>query len=173
MLSVYRLVNRSCNKISLANNFQKNVIISARAVTMKIVPEPPSSDQDFFEKNEQLKRPQSPHLTIYKPQITSMLSITHRITGMVLAGYVTAFGIGVLILPHDWPHYISALETVSPATLFLGKLLVAFPFSYHFWNGIRHLVWDIGQLFKLKEVYTTGYIVLGTTAVTTVILSLL
>lgn len=45
-------------------------------------------NETFEEKNARLKRPLSPHLSIYKPQITSMLSITHRITGFVLFGYM-------------------------------------------------------------------------------------
>lgn len=51
-------------------------------------------NEDFDAKNARLGRPQSPHLTIYKPQLTSMLSLTHRATGMALGGIITVSGIG-------------------------------------------------------------------------------
>lgn len=50
------------------------------------------------EKNTRLKRPMSPHLTIYQVQLTSVLSITHRITGAVLSSYVMALGMGKIMI---------------------------------------------------------------------------
>jgi succinate dehydrogenase (ubiquinone) cytochrome b560 subunit len=50
--------------------------------------------EDFDAKNARLGRPQSPHLSIYRPQLTSVLSVTHRATGMALGGIVTVWGIG-------------------------------------------------------------------------------
>lgn len=47
------------------------------------------------ERNEKLGRPQSPHLSIYKAQLTSTLSIMHRTSGIVLCSYIWAFGIGI------------------------------------------------------------------------------
>ena len=52
------------------------------------------SAEDYWAKNKRLRRPVSPHLTIYKPQITSMLSITHRGSGLALSVLVSALGIG-------------------------------------------------------------------------------
>jgi hypothetical protein len=54
-------------------------------------------NEDFDAKNARLGRPQSPHLTIYKLQITSVLSVTHRATGMALGGIITVWGIGKII----------------------------------------------------------------------------
>lgn len=51
-------------------------------------------NEDFDAKNARLGRPQSPHLSIYRPQLTTVLSVTHRATGMVLGGIVTMWGIG-------------------------------------------------------------------------------
>lgn len=50
------------------------------------------------ERNMRLKRPMSPHLTIYQPQLTSMLSLTHRTTGIILASYAMALGFGNIII---------------------------------------------------------------------------
>jgi succinate dehydrogenase (ubiquinone) cytochrome b560 subunit len=54
-------------------------------------------NEDFEVKNARLGRPQSPHLTIYKLQLTSLLSLTHRATGMALGGIITVWGIGKII----------------------------------------------------------------------------
>lgn len=63
-------------------NCEKNAILQAtRTVTLKPFPAKPAVTADYDEHNMKLGRPQSPHLTIYAPQLTSMLSITHRMTG--------------------------------------------------------------------------------------------
>lgn len=54
-------------------------------------------NEDYAAKNARLGRPQSPHLTIYKLQLTSLLSLTHRATGMALGGIATVWGIGKII----------------------------------------------------------------------------
>ena len=55
--------------------------------------------KEFWSKNKELNRPISPHLTIYKFQLTSMLSITHRGTGLAQSGMLTGVGLGALMLP--------------------------------------------------------------------------
>ncbi|XP_030020438.2 succinate dehydrogenase cytochrome b560 subunit, mitochondrial [Manduca sexta] len=126
-------------------------------------------------KNERLNRPLSPHLTIYSVQLTSTLSITHRAAGIMLSGYASALGIGALVLPNDISHYITIIEglNLSPATIFLAKAIIAAPFGYHFANGIRHLYWDTAKGLTIKEVYTTGYAMLGLAAAITLILAAL
>lgn len=126
-------------------------------------------------RNERLHRPMSPHLTIYAPQLTSMLSITHRIAGMMLSGYATVLGVGALALPNDVSHYVTMIEglNLSPATIFLAKFILAAPFGYHFANGLRHLYWDTAKGLTIKEVYTTGYAMLATATAITVLLACL
>jgi len=129
--------------------------------------EPLDHNEDFWLKNKRLNRPVSPHLTIYQFQITSMLSITHRGTGLAMSGLMSGFAIGMLAVPQSFPHYY-ALLSASPsgtAMIFTAKLILAFPFMFHFMNGIRHLAWDLGKGFGLKELYMTGYGVLGTSLV--------
>ena len=117
----------------------------------------------------QVERPISPHLQVYKPQLTSVLSILHRITGVGL-------GAGTLLLA--WWLVAAAygpdqFETVQAfiASWFGRLLLFGFTFSlfYHLCNGIRHLFWDAGWGFELKTAYTSGWLVviasLGLTAV--------
>ncbi|CAH0399700.1 unnamed protein product [Chilo suppressalis] len=136
--------------------------------------EPPQEEHPDL-RNAKLKRPMSPHLTIYSPQLTSMLSITHRTAGLILSTYVSALGIGALMLPNDISHYITMIEglNLSPATIFLAKAVLAAPFGFHFANGIRHLYWDTAKGLTIKEVYSTGYAMLATALAATLFLAAL
>ncbi len=101
-------------------------------------------------------RPLSPHLQIYRPQLTSMLSILHRISGVGLS-------VGTLLLV-TWLVAIAAgAEAYRTAELligsFVGRLLLfgwTLALFYHLFNGIRHLFWDIGRGLELPEVYRSG-----------------
>ncbi len=108
----------------------------------------------------QTERPLSPHLQVYRPQITSILSIFHRLTGIVL-------GVGTLLLA--WWLIAAALGPGAYAdaewfiSSWVGRLvLLGFTFSlfYHLCNGIRHLGWDIGWGFDLPVLHVTGWLVL-------------
>lgn len=115
-------------------------------------------------------RPLSPHLQIYKPQLTSVLSITHRATGVVLT-----FGSLVIAL-----FFIAAAGGVEQFNVIngvfnsgFGKLLMfiwSFCFFYHLCNGVRHLFWDVGQGFEIETVYNTGKIVVIAAFILTVLL---
>ena len=96
-------------------------------------------------------RPLSPHLQIYRPQLTSILSITHRATGTFLSA-------GVLVITY-WLVSIAAGENAHAAaraclSSLPGQLLLAawsLSFYFHLCNGIRHLFWDVGIGFELKD----------------------
>ncbi|HRJ54315.1 MAG TPA: succinate dehydrogenase, cytochrome b556 subunit [Candidatus Thiothrix moscowensis] len=120
-------------------------------------------------KNTQ-NRPMSPHLQIYKPQITSVLSILHRGTGIVLA-------VGTLLVTYWLSALAGGVETFNAANAILGSFLgkvVLFGWTwalfYHLSNGIRHLMWDTGFGFDLPTVYLSGKIVVGASFVLTVLL---
>ena len=102
-------------------------------------------------------RPTSPHLTIYKPQITSLLSISHRITGIIQSfGLFLIFILILLIISEKETYKFIELFTQS----LIGKILfILYTFSllYHTLNGIRHLIWDLGFGFDLKNVNYSGY----------------
>jgi succinate dehydrogenase / fumarate reductase cytochrome b subunit len=107
-----------------------------------------------------IDRPLSPHLQIYKPQLTSMLSILHRITGAALAVgslVLTWFLFAVLAGEHAFSIFRAFRESIIGQVMMFGWI---FSFVYHFLNGIRHLKWDAGFGLELKSVYRTGYIVL-------------
>ncbi|XP_066999693.1 succinate dehydrogenase cytochrome b560 subunit, mitochondrial [Anabrus simplex] len=142
---------------------------TVRCVTLKAVPAQPPSSESYDEKNARLKRPQSPHLTIYKPQLTSLMSISHRMTGMALGVYMSALGLGALVSPVDMPALISDVANLHlpSAVIIGGKTILAFPLAYHLVNGVRHLAWDTGRFLTIKQVYMTGYITLALSALLT------
>ncbi len=115
------------------------------------------------------KRPLSPHLQVYKPQLTSMMSILHRMTGI-------ANTIGLLLFAWWMIAAASGIESYATFTSFMTSglgmfLLFGWTASvfYHLCNGMRHLFWDSGRLFKLKNAYMAGYIVLIASALLTLI----
>ena len=116
------------------------------------------------------ERPISPHLQVYKPQITSVLSIFHRITGVALT-----FG---LILLVAWIFTLSLGEEYFEYFVMFIKswfgLLILFGFTfalnYHLCNGIRHLFWDAGYGYEIETVHKSGLAVLVVSFVLTILI---
>ena len=105
-------------------------------------------------------RPISPHLSIYKPQITSILSISHRMSGVFQS-------LGLLLIVLLLLSLILGKNSHAFFMLFINSLVgKAFLFfyvlslCYHLFNGIRHIIWDIGFGFEIKNVYYSGIIVI-------------
>ena len=114
-------------------------------------------------------RPLSPHLQIYKWQLTSIMSIGHRASGIALS--LGSFLIVIwLVTLATGPEYFSHVNKLI--SHWFGQL-VLFGFSvvlfYHMLNGVRHLSWDLGYGFDLTTVYKTGYSVLITAIILTTI----
>jgi len=106
-------------------------------------------------------RPLSPHLQIYKPQFTSVLSILHRITGVALA-------LGTLLLVYWLMAAAAGPDRFAQAQgligSIVGRLLLfgwSFALFYHLLNGIRHLFWDAGKGFELKTAFISGWLVVA------------
>ncbi|MFQ5660856.1 MAG: succinate dehydrogenase, cytochrome b556 subunit [Gammaproteobacteria bacterium] len=116
-----------------------------------------------------VERPLSPHLQIYKPQLTSMLSILHRATGILLSLGALLLSFWLLALASGPATYAEVFRHVH--TWYGGLLLILFTFSlyYHLCNGIRHLFWDMGAGLELQSVYLSGYLVVLAAFVLTVI----
>jgi succinate dehydrogenase / fumarate reductase, cytochrome b subunit len=114
-------------------------------------------------------RPISPHLQIYRWQLTSVLSILHRAAGVVLS-------IGTIVLVWWLVAAAAGPDGYDGVAEFLASwlgLLLLFGWSvalfYHLCNGIRHLVWDTGHALDLKSTYLGGWLVLGGTGALTLI----
>lgn len=109
------------------------------------------------------QRPLSPHLQIYKPQMTSMLSILHRMSGFALS-----FGL-ILLCLWLWaaaysPDNLKEIYGFTGSWIGIGLLFGwSVAFYYHLANGIRHLIWDSGRMLKIEDAYKGGYGVLGFT----------
>ena len=103
--------------------------------------------------------PLSPHLGIYKWQISSLLSITHRIVGVINIIAITLICIWTLsLLIGENSYEITQLILKS----MIGKFIIVFlcwSFSFHILNEIRHLIWDMGYGFDLKVTKITGILV--------------
>ena len=113
--------------------------------------------------------PLSPHLQIYRWHISSLLSITHRIAGVInlLALILIFFWLVVLSLGES--NYELFLSIINS---FFGKsILIGFTWSmsFHLLSGIRHLVWDLGYGFEIKTANISGIIVIITSLVVTVL----
>ena len=113
------------------------------------------------------ERPLSPHLQVYRPQLTSILSILHRLTGVGLAA-------GTLLLVYWLAAAASGPDAFATAQglvgSFIGRLLLfgwTFSLFYHLCNGVRHLAWDAGYGFELEQVYRSGWFVVGASTVLT------
>lgn len=166
---------RTCTLNLQLRSLAKASHILCRDISLRPVAPKAEITDNHDAKNEAIGRPMSPHITIYKFPLPAVLSITHRCTGMALTGYMAAFGIGALVLPHDFSYYMDVLEglQLSSTTVIASKFVLAYPFTYHLTNGIRHLFWDTGKGLKMKDVYATGYIMLGSAAVMAAVLSVL
>lgn len=106
-------------------------------------------------------RPLSPDLQIYRPQLTSVLSITHRLTGVALS-IGSPLLVGWLIAVAAGPSAYAALHGFLASWLGL-LLLLGWTFSlfFHLCNGIRHLFWDAGHGFDLRTIYASGWAVVA------------
>ncbi|MGD9582856.1 MAG: succinate dehydrogenase, cytochrome b556 subunit [Lysobacterales bacterium] len=116
-------------------------------------------------------RPLSPHISIYRKQLTSVLSILHRMTGVVLA-------LGLLLLAYfvvalaAGPEAFAGFARISRS--WLGALLwlgLAFSLAYHLANGVRHLFWDIGRGFELHQTTRSGWSVVTVSIIATLVVA--
>ena len=117
----------------------------------------------------QAQRPLSPHLQIYKPQLTSVLSFTHRATGVALAA-------GTIFLVWWLLAAATSAAAFSVAQGFwyswFGRLLLlgwTWSLFFHLCNGVRHLFWDAGYGFEIKTTYASGWTVVAASVVLTLV----
>ena len=116
------------------------------------------------------KNPLSPHLQIYAWQISSLLSITHRIVGIINAVAITLICLWTISLLFGEENY-EIIKFFFQS--FFGKFAIislSWSFSFHVLNEVRHLIWDLGYGFDLKISKITGIItIIGSLALTVLI----
>ncbi len=117
-------------------------------------------------------RPLSPHLTVYKPEWTMVLSITHRITGVamsVAAGLIAWWFLAAATSPEAFATADAVLTSWFGSLVLLGSLVAL---SYHFLNGLRHLAWDAGYGLDLETAAKSArWVVIGAVALTALIVA--
>ena len=116
------------------------------------------------------KNPISPHLQIYRWHISSLLSITHRIIGII--NFIIIILLSILLIFYD--NYFQTFQLFAQS--FFGKFLVisiCWSFSFHILNEIRHLAWDMGYGFNLKISQITGIITIFGSFILTVLFYLI
>jgi len=115
------------------------------------------------------KNPLSPHIQIYKWHISSLLSITHRISGVINLMALILIFFWLILLSLGESNYELFLILINS---FLGKfILIGFTWSmtFHLLSGIRHLVWDFGYGFEIKTANFSGVVVIiSSLALTTI-----
>ena len=112
-------------------------------------------------------RPLSPHLQVYRPQLTSMMSIAHRATGVALTTGTIVLAVWIVSLALGANAYAVTSSLLAHP---LGQF-VLFGYSaaliYHALNGVRHISWDLGFGLTIPQVYRTGHAVLLVTMILT------
>lgn len=133
--------------------------VSSSVQTQSLKPE----DGTTILNTQRLQRPSSPHFTIYEPQLTWIGSIFNRVTGVglgfcacmrfsaltltKLVPVLYGFSLAYLVAPgtFDSTHVIEFVGGLPDVVKYAGKFILALPFTFHSWNGIRHLLWDSGK----------------------------
>ena len=113
-------------------------------------------------------RPLSPNIQIYRPQLTSVLSIANRITGLVLSVGAVVLVVW-LIAAATGPQAYAAVQGAIAS--WIGHIVLfgcTFAFFLHLCGGIRHLVWDAGYGFSLRSIYASGWAVVAASVALTV-----
>ena len=113
--------------------------------------------------------PLSPHLQIYRWQVSSLLSIIHRISGVINLLALILIFFWLLVLSFGENNYELFLILINS---FFGKfVLIGFTWSmnFHLLSGIRHLIWDLGYGFEIKTANISGVIVIISSLVLTIL----
>jgi succinate dehydrogenase / fumarate reductase cytochrome b subunit len=113
-------------------------------------------------------RPLSPNIQIYRPQLTSVLSILNRITGMLVSACAVVFVVWLVAAARGPQAYATVQGAMASS---IGQIVLfgaTFAFFLHLCGGIRHLVWDTVHGFELRSIYISGWLVVAASVVLTV-----
>lgn len=116
------------------------------------------------------QRPLSPFMIgpYYKPQLTSLMSIAHRASGVFLSLVAAPLLLWWIVAVSSGPEAYRVLSGFFSG--WFGRLLLAaslLGLFYHLFNGIRHLVWDTGRALEIRDAYRAGFLVLAATVLAT------
>jgi succinate dehydrogenase / fumarate reductase cytochrome b subunit len=117
----------------------------------------------------QRTRPRSPNIQIYRPQLTSVLSITNRISGVLLSVSAIALVVWLMAAAAGPKAYATLAALIGS---WIGQILLfgcTLSFFLHLCGSVRHLIWDAVYGFELRTIYTSGWVMLATTVLLTAI----
>ncbi len=114
-------------------------------------------------------RPLSPHLQVYRPQLTSVLSISHRVSGVALSVGLFLVVAWLLALAAGPERFAAINDILASAPALFALVIWTAALFYHLLNGIRHLLWDAGWLLDLRGAYASGWTVVTLAFVLTAI----
>lgn len=116
------------------------------------------------------QRPLSPHLQVYRPQWTSVLSIMHRITGVALSAATVLMVVWLVALARGPEAFDDAVGFMSHPLMLVVLVACTAALFYHLLNGIRHLIWDTGMMLRLKPARASGWFVaIGSLVLTAIV----
>ena len=115
-------------------------------------------------------RPKSPNLQIYRPQLTSVLSFVHRLTGAALS--LAAFGLAAWLVAGAMGSgaFNRAQAIIQSVPGYIVLFVLTWVLFYHLCNGIRHLIWDSVHALELRSIYASGWTVVVASLILTLVL---
>ncbi len=126
------------------------------------------NDSNRMKRPANRLRPRSPNIQIYRPQLTSVLSIVNRMTGVVLSMSAVVLVIW-LVAAAAGPHaYVIVHAAIASPTGRVLLFVATFAFFMHLCGSLRHLVWDSVHGFSLRAIYLSGWIVFAASTMLTV-----
>jgi succinate dehydrogenase / fumarate reductase, cytochrome b subunit len=113
-------------------------------------------------------RPLSPNIQIYRPQLTSVLSIANRLSGVALSVCAVVLVVWLLAAATGPRAYATVQGAIASGAGQVALFGGTFAFFLHLCGGIRHLVWDAGYGFDLRSIYVSGWVVVAASVTLTV-----
>ncbi|KAJ5494961.1 hypothetical protein N7539_000077 [Penicillium diatomitis] len=125
-----------------------------------------AAEENSILAKQRMNRPVSPHLAIYRPQIGWVASGLNRVTGVALSGTLYLWATAYLASPALGWHVesasmVAAMGALPFAAKVLLKTIMALPFTFHSFNGLRHLMWDMGRGLSNNVIIKSGWTVVG------------
>lgn len=145
---------------------------SSEASASDIIPSQQRPGETFLHKQSRLHRPMSPWMN-YNWQITNSMSIANRITGAAMGGAIAIVAVATMVGSYSFVDYMEIVRSwpIPDPVIYTLKLAVAFTFTFHFFNSLRHIAWDVGKGFDLSTTYKSGYSAMIAAAVVAIALT--
>lgn len=97
---------------------------------------------------EQRKRPISPHLQVYRLPLTAVLSMTHRMTGVLLSAGLMLFVVSLAVIQSGASSYQAMQALLQQPIMSIALWLMIYALFFHLCHGVRHLFWDAGEGYE-------------------------